>query len=72
MHVLMENSYSFAASPTKLLPSWFLFFNKELVHTVSFSEHEAFDHPVACKMSALLLVPLAPHFSRIFRNDLKR
>ncbi|KAK0585872.1 hypothetical protein LWI29_035426 [Acer saccharum] len=30
------------------LPSWFQFFNKELIHTVSFSDHEAFDHPVAC------------------------
>lgn len=33
---------------SELLPSWFPFFNKELVHTVSFSDHEAFDHPVAC------------------------
>ncbi|BFG38453.1 hypothetical protein CerSpe_247270 [Prunus speciosa] len=32
----------------EVLPSWFQFFNKELVHTVSFSDHEAFDHPVAC------------------------
>ncbi|XWS66568.1 hypothetical protein CRYUN_Cryun05aG0210700 [Craigia yunnanensis] len=29
-------------------PSWFHFFNKELVRTLSFSDHEAFDHPVAC------------------------
>ncbi|KAL6133731.1 hypothetical protein ACLB2K_065965 [Fragaria x ananassa] len=33
---------------SEALPSWFQFFNKELVHTVSFSDHEAFDHPVAC------------------------
>ncbi|GFZ09239.1 tetratricopeptide repeat (TPR)-like superfamily protein [Actinidia rufa] len=33
---------------SELVPSWFPFFNKELVHTVSFSDHEAFDHPVAC------------------------
>ncbi|KAG5524716.1 hypothetical protein RHGRI_031404 [Rhododendron griersonianum] len=35
-------------SQSELLPPWFPFFNKELVHTVSFSDHEAFDHPVAC------------------------
>ncbi|XP_022982812.1 trafficking protein particle complex subunit 8-like isoform X2 [Cucurbita maxima] len=31
-----------------ILPSWFQLFNKELIRNVSFSEHEAFDHPVAC------------------------
>ncbi|KAJ9554786.1 hypothetical protein OSB04_009400 [Centaurea solstitialis] len=30
------------------LPTWFQFFNKELICSVSFSDHEAFDHPVAC------------------------
>ncbi|KAF2289607.1 hypothetical protein GH714_037427 [Hevea brasiliensis] len=35
-------------SESEILPSWFEFFNKELVRTVSFSDHEAFDHPVAC------------------------
>lgn len=30
------------------LPTWFDFFNKELVRSASFSDHEAFDHPVAC------------------------
>ncbi|XP_073148727.1 uncharacterized protein [Henckelia pumila] len=35
-------------SQLELVPSWFRIFNKELVDTVSFSEHEAFDHPVAC------------------------
>lgn len=35
----------------KVLPSWFEFFNRELVHTVSFAEHEAFDHPVACLLA---------------------
>ncbi|XP_010247554.1 PREDICTED: trafficking protein particle complex subunit 8 isoform X2 [Nelumbo nucifera] len=30
------------------LPSWFKIFNKELIRTLAFSEHEAFDHPVAC------------------------
>lgn len=40
-HVL-ENSQSGNA------PSWLQFFNKELIRVVSFSDHEAFDHPVAC------------------------
>lgn len=35
-------------SESEILPSWFQIFNKELMHAVSFSEHEAFDHPVAC------------------------
>ncbi|KAH9674303.1 tetratricopeptide repeat (TPR)-like superfamily protein [Citrus sinensis] len=35
-------------SESEILPSWFQLFNKELMYTVSFSEHEAFDHPVAC------------------------
>ncbi|XWS56080.1 hypothetical protein CRYUN_Cryun09bG0055900 [Craigia yunnanensis] len=33
---------------SEILPSWFQLFNKELVRTLSFSDHEAFDHPVAC------------------------
>ncbi|XP_007028000.2 PREDICTED: trafficking protein particle complex subunit 8 isoform X1 [Theobroma cacao] len=33
---------------SEILPSWFQFFNEELVRTLSFSDHEAFDHPVAC------------------------
>ncbi|KAJ6303913.1 hypothetical protein OIU77_017731 [Salix suchowensis] len=36
------------SSKSEISPSWFEIFNKELVRTVSFSEHEAFDHPVAC------------------------
>ncbi|KAI3471884.1 hypothetical protein Pfo_028572 [Paulownia fortunei] len=32
----------------RVCASWFQNFNKELVDAVSFSEHEAFDHPVAC------------------------
>ncbi|KAI7991478.1 Trafficking protein particle complex subunit 8 [Camellia lanceoleosa] len=35
-------------SQSELIPSWFPFINKELVRTVSFSDHEAFDHAVAC------------------------
>eukprot|EP01018_Ginkgo_biloba_P005816 Gb_19012 [translate_table: standard] len=30
------------------LSSWLQVFNKEFIHTLAFSEHEAFDHPVAC------------------------
>lgn len=37
-----------ASSESEIQPAWFQFFNKELVRTMSFSEHEAFDHPVAC------------------------
>ncbi|KAK6139859.1 hypothetical protein DH2020_026373 [Rehmannia glutinosa] len=36
-----------ATSQQEFVPSWFQNFNKELVDAVSFSEHEAFDHPVA-------------------------
>ncbi|GMH29958.1 hypothetical protein Nepgr_031801 [Nepenthes gracilis] len=35
-------------SESELSPSWFQVFNKELAFTSSFSDHEAFDHPVAC------------------------
>ncbi|XP_059646575.1 uncharacterized protein LOC132293217 [Cornus florida] len=37
-----------ATCQAKILPSWFEFFNKELARMVAFSDHEAFDHPVAC------------------------
>ncbi|XP_051131915.1 uncharacterized protein LOC127251976 isoform X2 [Andrographis paniculata] len=37
-----------ASTEQGFVPSWFQKFNKELVDAVSFSEHEAFDHPVAC------------------------
>ncbi|XVF55872.1 hypothetical protein PTKIN_Ptkin06aG0071300 [Pterospermum kingtungense] len=33
---------------SEILPAWFQLFNKELVRTLLFSDHEAFDHPVAC------------------------
>ncbi|CAL5435885.1 unnamed protein product [Camellia sinensis] len=39
-------------SQSELIPSWSPFFNKELVRTVSFSDHEAFDHPVASTTTA--------------------
>ncbi|XP_075101206.1 uncharacterized protein LOC107825691 isoform X2 [Nicotiana tabacum] len=39
------------SSQNEFLPSWFQYFNNELVHTVSFSEHEAFDHPVTCLLA---------------------
>ncbi|CAH8364666.1 unnamed protein product [Eruca vesicaria subsp. sativa] len=32
----------------EIAPTWFQYYNKELIRTLSFSEHEAFDHPVAC------------------------
>ncbi|XP_047960820.1 trafficking protein particle complex subunit 8-like [Salvia hispanica] len=35
-------------SAQELVPSWFQNFNKELIDAAAFSEHEAFDHPVAC------------------------
>ncbi|KAG1348154.1 trafficking protein particle complex subunit 8 [Cocos nucifera] len=35
-------------SVSHLCPSWIQTFNKELIRTLSFSEHETFDHPVAC------------------------
>lgn len=35
-------------SESEILPSWFQYFNKELIRSSSFSDHEAFDHPVAC------------------------
>lgn len=34
---------------SEIAPTWFQYYNKELIRTLSFSEHEAFDHPVACK-----------------------
>ncbi|KAL3839351.1 hypothetical protein ACJIZ3_023942 [Penstemon smallii] len=37
-----------ATSELEIVPSWFQTFNKQLVDAVSFSEHESFDHPVAC------------------------
>lgn len=40
-----------ATSELEFLPSWFQYFNKELVAAASFSEHEAFDHPVACLLA---------------------
>ncbi|EOA19805.1 hypothetical protein CARUB_v10000052mg [Capsella rubella] len=33
---------------SEIAPSWFQYYNKELIRTLSFSDHEAFDHPVAC------------------------
>ncbi|KAM3357419.1 trafficking protein particle complex subunit 8 [Capsicum galapagoense] len=39
------------SSQNEFLPLWFQYFNKELVRTVSFSEHEAFDHPVTCLLA---------------------
>ncbi|WOK92067.1 trafficking protein particle complex subunit 8 isoform X1 [Canna indica] len=35
-------------SGSDLCPTWIQTFNKELIQTLCFSEHETFDHPVAC------------------------
>ncbi|KAF5747759.1 Tetratricopeptide repeat (TPR)-like superfamily protein isoform 1 [Tripterygium wilfordii] len=43
-----------SSSESEIVPSWFQFINKELIRTVSFSEHEAFDHPVACSESEIV------------------
>ncbi|XP_027176053.1 trafficking protein particle complex subunit 8 [Coffea eugenioides] len=45
------NETALPTAQHKVPPSWFEFFNRELVHTVSFAEHEAFDHPVACLLA---------------------
>jgi hypothetical protein len=47
---------TFVGSEDRDTPSWFQFFNKELVRMASFSDHEAFDHPVACKIFGLVIV----------------
>lgn len=33
----------------ELCPLWIKKFNRELIRTLSFSDHETFDHPVACE-----------------------
>lgn len=45
----LEVSLFFEGSESEIVPPWFEIFNKELMQTPSFSDHEAFDHPVACK-----------------------
>lgn len=52
---LIDNN-TFVGSEDRDTPSWFQFFNKELVRMASFSDHEAFDHPVACKIFKLVIV----------------
>ncbi|CAF2345189.1 unnamed protein product [Brassica napus] len=37
---------------SEIAPTWFQYYNKELIRTLSFSDHEAFDHPVACLLVA--------------------
>ncbi|KAJ3669964.1 hypothetical protein LUZ60_010288 [Juncus effusus] len=39
-------------SESDILPAWIKTFNKELIRTLSFSDHETFDHPVACLLVA--------------------
>ncbi|XP_078442115.1 tetratricopeptide repeat (TPR)-like superfamily protein [Wolffia australiana] len=51
-------------------PPWFQTFNRELLRTLSFSEHEAFDYPVACLLvvSTLDEQPLSK-FADLFNAD---
>ncbi|XP_057438916.1 uncharacterized protein LOC130730816 isoform X2 [Lotus japonicus] len=46
-----EINHELGSSEYSNTPSWFQFFNKELVRMASFSDHEAFDHPVACLLA---------------------
>ncbi|CAL5194328.1 unnamed protein product [Lathyrus oleraceus] len=46
-----EFNHEVTSSEDRDTPSWFQFFNKELVRMASFSDHEAFDHPVACLLA---------------------
>ncbi|KAF7818861.1 trafficking protein particle complex subunit 8 [Senna tora] len=46
-----EISHVLESSESGNTPSWLQFFNKELIRVVSFSDHEAFDHPVACLLA---------------------
>ncbi|KAK7337326.1 hypothetical protein VNO77_17892 [Canavalia gladiata] len=46
-----EINHEHASSEYRNTPSWFQFLNKELVRMASFSDHEAFDHPVQCLLA---------------------
>ena len=69
--VLNFINWYFASSTgieSAILPLWFQLFNKELIRNISFSEHEAFDHPVACKFLFDILSIM--HFDSItFHED---
>jgi hypothetical protein len=57
----MNSMFAIISEPeAELCPSWIKRFNRELVRTLSFSEHETFDHPVACETGhcSLLRFPL--------------
>ncbi|KAK7244790.1 hypothetical protein RIF29_39616 [Crotalaria pallida] len=45
------NHQELPSSEYRSTPSWFQFLNNELVRVASFSDHEAFDHPVACLLA---------------------
>ncbi|KMT11297.1 hypothetical protein BVRB_5g109810 isoform A [Beta vulgaris subsp. vulgaris] len=45
---LHKNENTLSITESESLPSWFQIFNQELIQASSFSDHEAFDHPVAC------------------------
>ncbi|KAL2345307.1 hypothetical protein Fmac_006592 [Flemingia macrophylla] len=44
-------NHELSSSEHQNTPSWFQFLNKELVRVASFSDHEAFDHPVICLLA---------------------
>ncbi|XP_027350865.1 trafficking protein particle complex subunit 8 isoform X2 [Abrus precatorius] len=46
-----ESNHELESSEHGNTPSWFQFLNEELVRMASFSDHEAFDHPVACLLA---------------------
>ncbi|TKY61914.1 Trafficking protein particle complex subunit 8 [Spatholobus suberectus] len=46
-----EINHELESSEYQNTPSWFQFLNKELVRVASFSDHEAFDHPVTCLLA---------------------
>lgn len=43
-------NYVIPEPEAELCPLWIKKFNRELMRTLSFSEHETFDHPVACEI----------------------
>ncbi|XP_057525663.1 uncharacterized protein LOC130805064 isoform X2 [Amaranthus tricolor] len=45
---LHRNEKILTSPESNALPPWFEIFNQELIRTSSFSDHETFDHPVAC------------------------
>lgn len=48
---VLKINHELLSSEYQNTPSWFQFLNKELVRVASFSDHEAFDHPVICLLA---------------------